>query len=48
MECGIMLAKCAIRGCALNIDANLPMIKNREKNEELARESEALKALAGI
>jgi formiminotetrahydrofolate cyclodeaminase len=46
MECGKMLARCAILGCALNIDANLPMIKNEETLRFLRGESENLKILA--
>jgi formiminotetrahydrofolate cyclodeaminase len=46
MECGKMLARCAILGCALNIDANLPMIKDEKTLRFFQGESEILKTLA--
>jgi formiminotetrahydrofolate cyclodeaminase len=46
MECGKMLARSAVVGCALNVDANLPMIKNEESARFFRSESEKLKRLA--
>ena len=46
MECGKMLARCAILGCSLNIDANLPMIKNEKTLRFFQEESKNLKILA--
>lgn len=49
MEAGIMLAKMAVIDTALNIEANLSLIKSPEKNAELASEAAKLKdAVAGI
>lgn len=46
MEAGIMLAKMAAADTALNIEANLPLIKSPEKNTVLKREAEKLKEAA--
>lgn len=45
-ECANMLAKMAITGCALNIDANLPLIKNQEAAAALSEASARLKKIA--
>lgn len=42
-ECAKMLAEMAITGCALNIDANLPLIKNQETAAALREASAGLK-----
>lgn len=42
-ECAKMLAQMAITGCALNVDANLPLIKNQEAAAALAEASASLK-----
>lgn len=42
-ECARMLAKMAITGCALNIDANLPLIKKQEAAMALREASASLK-----
>lgn len=44
-KCGEMLAKTALIGCALNIDANLPLIKNPEITASLKEASLGLKEL---
>ncbi len=41
---GVLLAKSAVIGCALNIDANLPLIKNPEKNASLDKASKELRS----
>jgi len=46
MEAGIMLAKMAAADTALNVEANLPLIKSPEKNTALKREAEKLKEAA--
>ena len=43
MEAGIMLAKMAVADTALNVEANLPLIKTPEINEGLARSARGLK-----
>ena len=43
MECAVMLARMSVRGCALNIDANLGLIKTPETNASLADASAELK-----
>ncbi len=43
MEAGIMLARMAVVGTALNVEANLSLIKTPEKNEELSRSACELK-----
>ena len=43
MEAGIMLAKMAVADTALNVEANLPLIKTPEINEGLARSALGLK-----
>jgi len=48
MEAGIMLAKMAVIDTALNIEANLPLIKSSEKNAELAAGAAKLKKAAAI
>lgn len=45
-ECAKMLAKMAITGYALNIDANLPLIKNQEAAAALMEASTSLKKTA--
>ena len=45
MACGVMLARMSVRGCALNIDANLGLIKTPETNASLTRASAELKKL---
>lgn len=45
-ECAKMLAKMATIGCALNIDANLPLIKNPETAAALREASANLKKTA--
>jgi formiminotetrahydrofolate cyclodeaminase len=47
LDVGMMLARAAVRGCALNIDANLPLIRSPEKNNLLREASEDLKNLRG-
>ena len=39
LEIGIALARTAVIGCALNIDANLPLIKSPEKHNSLREAS---------
>lgn len=46
LEIGIALAITAIVGCALNIDANLPLIKSPEKRNSLREASGHLKGSA--
>lgn len=43
MEIGLMLAADGALGCALNIDANLPLIKTPEERLRLEKASEELK-----
>ena len=43
MEAGIMLARMAVVGTALNVEANLSLIKTPEVNEELLRSARELK-----
>lgn len=43
---GVLLARSAVMGCALNIDANLPLIKTPEKSGPLAEAADKLKAKA--
>ncbi|MDR3254539.1 MAG: cyclodeaminase/cyclohydrolase family protein [Synergistaceae bacterium] len=45
MECGRMLARSALSGCLLNVEANLPMIKDPGAKERLEKASEELKRL---
>lgn len=45
MKCGKVLAKTAVIGCSLNIDANLPLIKDQEKVLSLEKLSAELKRL---
>ena len=46
LEIGIALARTAVIGCALNIDANLPLIKSPEKHNSLREASGRLKGSA--
>ena len=46
MEAGVMLAKMAVADTALNIEANLPLIKTPEISEKFVREAEKLKKAA--
>lgn len=43
---GIDLARTAVIGCALNIDANLPLIKSQQQHESLQKASIDLKKIA--
>lgn len=45
LEIGDMLCRVAIRGCALNIDANLPLVRTQDRAEPLQKASSELKAL---
>jgi formiminotetrahydrofolate cyclodeaminase len=45
MECGRMLARSALSGCLLNVEANLSMIKDPGAKNRLERASEELKKL---
>ena len=47
LEVGIMLAVAAVKGCALNIDANLPLIRSPEKHDPQKESSACLKSTAG-
>ena len=44
MEAGVLLAEMAVKDTALNVEANLSLIKTPEINEELARSACGLKA----
>ena len=44
MEAGVLLAEMAVKDTALNVEANLSLIKTPEINEELARSARGLKA----
>lgn len=46
LEIGGMLARLAMKGCAFNIDANLPLIKTKEKADLFEKASSELKSLA--
>lgn len=43
----VMLAESGIKGCVLNIEANLPLIKNEEINMKFKGNIESLKAYQG-
>lgn len=45
LEVGRMLALAAIRGCVLNVEANLPLIKSPKKIDSLKQELKQLKVV---